>query len=61
LIFVTVRGGVFFEAGTEFLNNIYTSFVVLGRLVVIVLATGPKVSGLKLGQDDAIVKGDKNP
>jgi hypothetical protein len=39
----------------------YVIFIVLGSLVFIVLATGPKVCGLKPGPGPRIFKGDKNP
>jgi hypothetical protein len=35
--------------------------VVLGGLVVIVLAIGPKVHGFKPGRERWLFKGDKNP
>jgi hypothetical protein len=48
-IYATVKCYVLFEVRSEFLNNIYMSFVTLDSFVIIVLATESRVRGFKPG------------
>jgi hypothetical protein len=50
--------GCFTRGERSFSNNVW--LVIVGGLVVIVFAIGPKVHGFKPGQGRWIFKGDKN-